>query len=288
MNLVTKPTHTRRITHLPKGMQSSSKKNTSKRLQAQWEICLDERRRKYKQYIVSKSLGSKQNATCNYDVREKDNERSSGTSLANRREEIQAYRGKVTKRHKEPVESKLDVKLGDNKTSYEPRIDASENSNEDNLQQHEHTWKRGTVLIMGDSMLYGVGEKKLSKNEAGKVRCFSGSKIKDLHHFHMKPLLTKKPSKVILHDGTNDAVNKEATTDQILDALLDLKKEIETTLPDCTIVLSMPMRRLDNRAAGKIMEMLNKKILSLRLSVVNNQNISEKGVGRRRLHLNNK
>ena len=202
----------------------TSKKNASKRVQAQWEMCLDERRRKYKQYIVSKSLGNKQNATCSYDVREKDNERSSGTNVANREKEIQAFPGKVAKRQDEQAESKLDVKLGDNKTSYEPRINASENSNQGNSQQQDHTWKRGTVLIMGNSMLYGVDEKKLSKNGTVKVRCFSGSTIKDLHQFYIKPLLAKKPSKVILHFGTNDAVNKEATADKILDALLDLKK----------------------------------------------------------------
>ena len=237
---------------------------------------------------MSRSLGNKQNATCSYDVREKDNERSSGTNVANRGKEIQAFPGKVAKRQDEQAESKLDVKLGDNKTSYEPRINASENSNQGNSRQQDHTWKRGTVLIMGDSMLYGVDEKKLSKKSTVKVRCFSGSTIKDLHQFYIKPLLAKKPSKVILHVGTNDAVNKEATADKILDALLDLKKEIETTLPDCTVVLSMPIRRLDNRAAGKVIETLNKKIISLHLSVVNNQNISEKDVGRRRLHLNNK
>ena len=87
----------------------------------------------------------------------------------------------------------------------------------------------------------------------------------------MQPLLTKKPSKVALHVGTNVAGNK--------DALLDLKKEIETKIPDCAVALSMPMWRLDNRCTGKIIEALNKKILSFHLNVVNNQNKMKKTLG---------
>ncbi len=196
---------------------------------------------------------------------------------------------KGAKKHKNQAENELDAKQNNNKTANVPTVtNVNGNRNQTTSQQEAHTWKKGTVLIMGDSMLYGIDEKKISKNGTVKVRCFSGSTITDLQKFYMQPLLTKKPSKVILHVGTNDAVNKEATADKILDALLDLKKEIETTLPECTVVLSTPMKRMDNGAAGKIIEALNKKILSLGLNIVNNENISANDIGRRGLHLNNR
>ena len=67
-----------------------------------------------------------------------------------------------------------------------------------------------------------------------------------------------------------------------------LRRKSKPKYLTCTVVLSMPMWKLDNRAAGKITEALNKKILSMHLNVANNKNINEKDIGRRGLHLNNK
>ena len=139
---------------------------------------------------------------------------------------------------------------------------------------------------MGDSMLYGIDEKKLSKNGFVKVRCFPGSTISDLQSHYMQPLISKKPSKVVVHVGTNDASTKGATADKIIDALLDLKKEIETTLPEAIVVISTPLKRNDKVGAGKIIETLNKKIRGLGLNIVDNKNIDSPELGRKGLHLN--
>ena len=66
---------------------------------------------------------------------------------------------------------------------------------------------------MGDSMLHGIDERRMSKNGLVKVRCFPGSTVADLKNFYMQPLLSKKPSHVIMHIGTNDAANKGSTAD---------------------------------------------------------------------------
>ena len=58
---------------------------------------------------------------------------------------------------------------------------------------------------MGESMLHGIEEKKMSKNGFVKVRCFPGSTISDLQWHHMQPLISKKPSTVVIHVGANDA-----------------------------------------------------------------------------------
>ena len=65
-------------------------------------------------------------------------------------------------------------------------------------------------------MLYGIDEKKMSKNGTVKVRCFPGATISELQKFYMQPLISKKPGKVILHIGTNDAGNKAATAGKLL------------------------------------------------------------------------
>ena len=73
---------------------------------------------------------------------------------------------------------------------------------------------------MGDSMLHGIDEKKISKHGFVKVRCFPGSTISDLQSRYMQPLISKKPRKVVVHVGTNDASTKGTTADKIIDALL--------------------------------------------------------------------
>ena len=154
--------------------------------------------------------------------------------------------------------------------------------------QELHTWKKGTVLIMSDSMLHGIDERRMSKNGLVKVRCFPGSTVADLKNFYMQPLLSKKPSHVIMHIGTNDAANKGSTADIILNSLLDIKKEIEATLPNVTVTVSAPIKRTDKSSAGKTIDELNRKIRSLRLSTVDNNNIGFKEIGRKGLHLNDK
>ena len=161
-----------------------------------------------------------------------------------------------------------------------------DNESQENLDKEDHVWKKGTVLIMGDSMLHGIDEKKLSKNGFVKVRCFPGSTISDLQSHYMQPLISKKPSKVVVHVGTNDASTKGATADKIIDALLELKKEIETKLPEAIVVISTPLKRNDEVGAGKIIETLNKKIRGLGLNIVDNKNFDSPELGCKGLHLN--
>ena len=54
--------------------------------------------------------------------------------------------------------------------------------------------------------------------------------------------------------GTNNASLKNANPDQILNALLEFKKDTEYRIPGCIIVLSMPTKRFDNEKLGKIIE----------------------------------
>ena len=80
---------------------------------------------------------------------------------------------------------------------------ASPNSNE-NLQK----WSRNTTLIVGDSMLSGIEERKfLKRDRKVEVRYFSRATIDDIYNY-IKPLLKKYSNNVILHIRANNKVNE--------------------------------------------------------------------------------
>ena len=86
--------------------------------------------------------------------------------------------------------------------------------NQDNSQNHP--WKKGTTLIIGDSILSGLREFKMSKRKTIKVRTFPGATIGDMKFF-VVPHLRKNPDKIVLHVGTNDAPH--ATPKEMLNAI---------------------------------------------------------------------
>ena len=66
--------------------------------------------------------------------------------------------------------------------------------------------KKGTTLIVGDFMLAGIEEKRISGNRSVKVRIFPGATTHDMFDY-LKPLLKKNPD-IILHVGTNNSMNE--------------------------------------------------------------------------------
>ena len=136
-------------------------------------------------------------------------------------------------------------------------------------------------------MISGIGEKILGSNRSIKVRSVPRSTIHDLHNYYMKPLLKKKPCKVILHIGTNDATISGASSDSIIDALLHLKSDIKHELPTCEVIMSTPVERMDNQATRKIIDSFNTKLVYLNLCCIDNSNIDDRDITRRGLHLNN-
>ena len=147
-----------------------------------------------------------------------------------------------------------------------------------------HPWPKGTILIAGDSIISGIAEKKFTGPTKVKVRSFPGATIMDIRD-HIKPLVRKKPAKIILHIATNDATDLNA--DQILEELLELKSYIEMNLPSCHVIISMPTMRCDNRKANKVIQDLNELIANLNIDRVENYNINESDLfGSIKLHLN--
>ena len=84
-----------------------------------------------------------------------------------------------------------------------------------------HPFPKGTCLIVGDSMLAGIDENRLKTGKHKvKVRYFPGARTDDMYDY-MKPLLRKLPDYIILHIGTNDALDN--TLKEILDKVRKLK-----------------------------------------------------------------
>ena len=87
-------------------------------------------------------------------------------------------------------------------------------------------------------MLSNLDERKISSKRKIKVRTFPGAMCKDMYHY-LVPILNKSRDHIILHVGTNDVANHNAQ--EIVDKLLAITSFIKTQLPECNIVLSMPI-----------------------------------------------
>ena len=74
----------------------------------------------------------------------------------------------------------------------------------------------------------GFRESKMLFRRNMKVRSFPGTRIQDMYYY-LVPLLRKKPDKVILHIGRNDAPHIKA--DKMLEELGKLKTLIWEMLP---------------------------------------------------------
>ena len=143
-------------------------------------------------------------------------------------------------------------------------------------------WPHGTTLIVGDSMLGGIEETRMGPRR--KVRSFPGATIADLREY-IVPLLRKKPSRLIAHIGTNDASFSSAK--KIADDLLLFQKFVQSQLPDCLVIISSPINRLDDQKKAVTIRNVNVILKNMTdINLVDNSNITVKHLGKRKLHLN--
>ena len=102
--------------------------------------------------------------------------------------------------------------------------------------------KNKTVLIVGDSMLNGIKENKLSKTRHIRVQPIPGGKIDDIKE-NLNDLLHEELQKVIIHVGTNNAMTD--TPKEIFEKLISLKHQIESILPKYEVTSSNLIMRTD-------------------------------------------
>ena len=129
----------------------------------------------------------------------------------------------------------------------------------------------------------GLRESKMSFRRNIKVRFFPGARIQDMYYY-LVPLLRKRPDKIILHVGTNDAPHIKA--DEILEELGKLKSSIWEMLLSVKIILSVPTIRLHKHNANENNIDFIKLLETNDSLLIKHLNIEENHLDKYGLHLN--
>ena len=147
-----------------------------------------------------------------------------------------------------------------------------------------HIWPKGTVLIAGDSMVGGLEGSKMSRSSKVQVRSHGGATIRDMQD-HLNAILRKQPSHLILHAHSNDASNKNVTSDDMYEGLVDLKSFAESKVTDIKVTFSCPIIRTDNTIAHAKQIQLKNRLKRSGLDIIENDGIDQDDLGRKGLHL---
>ena len=131
-------------------------------------------------------------------------------------------------------------------------------------------------------MLGHIHKTRMFRRFKVKVQPFPGAKTEDMFHY-LVSLLEKMPDYVILHVGTNDAMDYEASA--IVKKILQVKEFIKLRVPNCKVIISRPIKRHDNDNASRVIEEVMAQFQKLTIDLIGNENI-EKKIGKRGFHLN--
>ena len=156
---------------------------------------------------------------------------------------------------------------------------------EGNKNGIKHSWPKGTCVVIGDSMVAGIDEGKMSSKRLIKVRSFPGATCSDMYHC-LVPILERKPDHVILLIGTNDVTHYEVT--ETVDKLLKLKSFFAEQLPITHIVISHPITRINSKHLAMKIGDIQSHLRKLQIDMIENGNINSNHLNNRGLHLNGK
>ena len=90
--------------------------------------------------------------------------------------------------------------------------------------------------------------------------------------FHyLVPFLEKNQDYVIVHVGTNDAVDNKSNG--IFSKTFKLKEFIQLKVPSCKVIISTPIKRHDNKKASSVVDDVIKQLQQLNTETIINVNI---------------
>ena len=144
------------------------------------------------------------------------------------------------------------------------------------------TWPKRTCLVMGDSMLEHIDETRMSRKFKVKVRPFSGAKTEDMLDY-LVPLPEKMSDYVILHVGTNNAIDYEAS--DIVKKIIQVKKFIKLRVPNSKVIISKPIKRHNNDSASGVIDEVISQFEKLTIDMIGNEKIEKKQLEKRGLRL---
>jgi hypothetical protein len=149
--------------------------------------------------------------------------------------------------------------------------------------------ERPSLLIAGTSMIGGLRQQTMSKKFKVKVRPHPGARIPAMHKF-LEGHLLEKFDHLILQVGTNDSVDRHISSDDIYNKIMDLKAFAEETSPGINVVISCPLVRTDDAHAKlKLVQVKNRLKRASGdgiIKIIENDNIEEKHLSTKGLHLN--
>ena len=127
-----------------------------------------------------------------------------------------------------------------------------------------------------------------TRNLRVQVSTFPGCSTLDMEDY-IKPILRKKPDKLVIHVGTNSLREKE-TPEKCADEISSLAKLVLSSSPKTIVALSSIITRTDDKAlAAKAIEVnlhLKKICQQNHWTFINHSNIKPSHLNRNGIHLN--
>ena len=134
-------------------------------------------------------------------------------------------------------------------------------------------------------MLNNINSRGLSKSNKVAVSNFPGATSEDILD-EIEDTLKTQPDSLIVHTGTND-LTKNINTPRSVKKLCEKAKRIS---PDTKIVFSNIIHRKDRRNTDKQRNDTNARLKNFcnqkKIPLIDNDNINEKQLGVKKLHLN--
>ena len=148
---------------------------------------------------------------------------------------------------------------------------------------------REKVAVVGDSVIKFIQPRKLSRKFDVSAHCFPGATVQDMNDY-IKPVLQRKPDKIVLHVGTNNL--RDDRPKDIKKKIAGVVEVIKNNQPSTSISISSIIQRADDRSLKKTVEETNKEIRTYcatnGLDFICNDNINDQHLNTGGLHLNRK
>ena len=172
--------------------------------------------------------------------------------------------------------------------SDQTKSDNSNNQRANNPPQNAKESNPTNVVIAGDSIIKHINAHKLSKADT-KVRVSSFPGCTTLDMDYIKPILRRKPDKLILHVGTNSLKGRE-TSSRCAQEIKTLTETISKSLPYTELAISSLITRSDDETMKNKVCQVNTELKQLyqqkNWKFIDNANITVNELNRSKIHLN--
>ena len=152
------------------------------------------------------------------------------------------------------------------------------------------------AVVIGDSMIKQIDCKRLQRAANGQYsrgmrirkETYRGAKVDAMKH-HVKPCLTSKPDRIILHIWTND-IGSTKDEKEIIKGIGDICEVIKQDSPNTKIALSTLVIRADKPDYKAKVQKVNKELAELceykNYDLIKHENIESRHLNPYGIHLN--